>query len=114
MRILVVEDYGDVRELLTAIFSGLGCEVDSTADLLAAIELLVSNQYDLVTIDTNLREGNPFGLVKLARGRKCRVVVITTDPANKCLLCQADELGVERIFGKPFAIAELRQHILGK
>ncbi len=54
MKVLVVEDYDDIRELMKMIFEMKGCEVVEANNGLEAVSLAEHEHPDLILMDLNL------------------------------------------------------------
>lgn len=75
MKILVVEDDQDNRELLARALTLMGCEVvtaNDGADALAAVALAIkTEQFDLMIVDVAMRWVDGFAFVKALRCFEC-------------------------------------------
>jgi DNA-binding response OmpR family regulator len=107
-QLLVVEDETPIREGLVALFEAQGFAVRSTADGLAALELLASHAFDLVLLDLMI-PGLP-GLDVLARlralGHAVPVLVLTARGAEEDVVAGL-ERGADDYVVNPFGIHEL-------
>lgn len=107
MRILVVDDNGQMREALRLIFETAGHEVLAAANGKIALHLQKTMPADLVITDIIMPEMEGVELIKDIRNIAPRVKIIAisgggrTD-ANLCLTI-AGELGADRTLLKPFS-----------
>src|ERR1700720_4735349 len=77
MRILVVEDDGDVRTLIEHVLFTAGYEIDATDTEADALELLSRVPYDLVIADAKLPDGTGFAVADEARENGTNTLIIT-------------------------------------
>jgi CheY-like chemotaxis protein len=112
-RILVVDDDGDVRELIELALDGQGDEVDSVESGRAALERLAQHAYDLIVCDLDLPD---------ADGRAIYRAIAQPPPPRPAFLFvtgYVDAGPYEEflrtvpvpVVGKPFDINVLRQTI---
>jgi DNA-binding NtrC family response regulator len=108
LRILVVEDSTEVRELLVRAFSAAGFEVSETCSVAGAVANIAHSAPDIVITDCFLPDIT-LGFVPGMK-RKCPnmpVIVLSGDPeAARRMLPDADE-----IVGKPVSLAALIQTV---
>ena len=80
LRVVVVDDNDDMRELVGETFEALGCVVESAADGAAGLEQILQVRPDLAVIDIGLPELNGFELAEAVRaelGRGPYLVAVT-------------------------------------
>ena len=110
--ILVADDEPSVREVLRDLILALGDEyqVYAAADSFEALQMLHSLPLDLALIDIFMPGLNGFELLKEARGKypKVMMVVITGQPSYQMVL-EALRLGATDFLAKPISLAELRK-----
>jgi DNA-binding response OmpR family regulator len=108
MRILVIEDYGPIREAVTEGLRDVGFAVDAAADGRDGLWYAESNEYDVIVLDLMLPEIDGLTILKKLRADKRRVCVL--------ILTARDQLddrvaglnaGADDYLVKPFAFAEL-------
>jgi two-component system sensor histidine kinase RpfC len=106
-RLLLAEDNGVNRKILTAILAGGGCDVTAVEDGHAALEAMLMGTFDLVLLDLNLPKIAGLDVARLYRfGRpgagRAPVVALTADASperrDECL-----EAGMARCLTKPIA-----------
>lgn len=76
LRILVVEDDADIRDLNTEVLIGQGYRVDRAADGAAAWDALNSESYDLMITDNNMPKVTGVDLLKKMRAARMALPVI--------------------------------------
>ncbi len=108
MRILVVEDDGDFRELLVEHFQGLGYQVDGAPDREEAYELLEEKDYSVVLLDLFLPDGNGMEILEWIRENSplTEVLVITGHGTIKTAV-EAMKLGAYDFLTKPCSLREV-------
>lgn len=107
-RILIAEDDAAIRDLLSAIATRSGYEVDVTGDGGQAVKMAQANEYDVMLLDLMMPGTDGFAVVDTLRRtapellRRC-VIVTAVGPR------QFDHLlpDVFRIIRKPFELADL-------
>lgn len=114
MRLLVVEDEGDLAGALRLGLVRAGYAVDVAADTAQTYERLAVNAYDLMLLDINLPDGDGFdicrtirrGAVAVEGGAALRVLMLTARGALGDRVRGLDG-GADDYLVKPFALAEL-------
>lgn len=81
-RILVVEDFDVVREMIASFVRAQGYEAETAANGSVGFELFCSHRFDLVITDLEMPGGNGLELISRIREQKADlpVVVITSAP----------------------------------
>jgi len=111
-RILVVDDEGLARRMMTRALGAAGHFCASTGSGVEAIELLELQQFDLAVVDKNLPDVSGLEVTRRARGlaRKVPVIVVTGFPSNESER-EARRLGASRYMVKPFETSELQREV---
>ena len=108
MRVLVVEDDGDLALAIGTALRGAGLAVDEAGTLDAADQLLFSNGYDSAVFDRVLPDGDALHYVYRQRRAGLRVPVLFLtafdSPADRVA---GFEHGGDDYLGKPFDVAEM-------
>jgi two-component system, chemotaxis family, CheB/CheR fusion protein len=102
IRILVVEDAADIREVFTVLLRAEGADVVAAANGREALEATLRQQFDVILSDLGLPDVPGDVLVRqmLATTRnRSRVVVITG--YGEPYLTRARQAGAEVVFTKP-------------
>lgn len=112
MKILVIEDNNDLREIIMRSLEKERCIVEEAADYSTARDKAFIYEYDCILLDIMLPDGNGLDLLKeLAdKGRRKNVIILSAkdsiDDKVKGL-----ELGADDYLAKPFHLAELHARI---
>jgi len=107
-RVLVVEDEGDLRELLVEYFRGRGHDVAGASDGRAAVAALERDTFDLVLTDLQLPGLDGLGVLQAARRlQPPAYVVIVTGFASLDSAIQAVRLGAYDYLTKPFSLGQI-------
>jgi CheY-like chemotaxis protein len=109
LRILVVDDDPDIREIVSIVLAGEGHEVTTATDGLAALELLRAGlRPSLTLLDLMMPRLDGEGFMKAVRGAPelapGRVVVLSGDASARR---KAAELGVAGCLMKPVELDDL-------
>lgn len=75
MRVLLVEDEQELRQLAMAGLRARGFIVDGAASLAAARDSLAAGDYDLAVVDRRLEDGEGLGLLAALRQRQVATVI---------------------------------------
>jgi DNA-binding response OmpR family regulator len=108
MRILLVDDDEDTRELVALALSRDGWEISQAGDAAGGLGLLRRAAFDLVITDYELPDGTGGQLLmEAARERlmeHCAVLVLTAHP-------DPEDVGLAPVISKPFDPEALRQQV---
>jgi DNA-binding response OmpR family regulator len=105
--ILIVEDDAKVRLLLRRCFEGEGYRVSEAASGTAAVKLLASGSFDLVTLDLNLPDGDGLTVGREIRARSQVPIIMVTGKADTIDRVVGLELGADDYITKPFHVREV-------
>jgi len=112
MRILVVEDETELRELLGRAFKRQGHAVDLAADGVDGLHFALEYPVDLAIVDLGLPGHGGMDIVRQVRasGRRFPVLILTarSDWQDKV---EALEIGADDYVTKPFRIEELMARV---
>lgn len=112
MKVLVIEDNADLREVIVRSLEKERYVVETAADYSAARAKVFIYEYDCILLDIMLPDGNGLNLLKELsdRGKRDNVIIISAkdsiDDKVKGL-----ELGADDYLAKPFHLAELHARI---
>lgn len=69
LRVLLVEDHQDSREMLADMLGALNCEVKTAGTIAAALQLAAADRFDILVSDLGLPDGSGWDLMKQLRDR---------------------------------------------
>jgi len=108
MRVLVIEDKGDMRDFLRVALEGAGHEVLTAEHGQQALAYLNGHKVDVVLTDLFMPEMDGIEVIAALRRQFPRVKVLAmSGRPGVDYLTVAKELGAARILRKPFAMDEL-------
>ncbi|MCC0042892.1 MAG: response regulator transcription factor [Brucellaceae bacterium] len=112
MRLLVVEDAGDVADAITARLSRHGHVCDKAGTLDEARQLIAVQPLDLIILDINLPDGSGFDLVRELRrqGNETPVLVLSARMGVDDRIDALDS-GADDYLVKPFDLRELEARV---
>ena len=117
MRILLVEDDPRMSALLERGFREEGHIVDRTASGLRTLDVVETDEFDVVVLDVMLPELDGFGVVRQMRerGHRTPVLILTARDANADVV-QGLNAGADDYLTKPFSFDVLlaRVHALAR
>jgi CheY-like chemotaxis protein len=108
MRVLVIEDNGDMRDMLRLTLEGAGHDVVTASHGQEGLGYLNGHKVDLVLTDLFMPEMDGIEVIAALRAQFPGVkVVAMSGRAGVDYLSVARELGAARILRKPFSMDEL-------
>jgi two-component system, OmpR family, response regulator RegX3 len=113
LRILVVDDEDDLRELLKRSFTREGHDVVAVPDGTEALEKASGNGFDVVLLDVALGPGpSGYDVARELRAQRNVVpIIMLTALDSEADAVQGLEAGADDYVTKPFGLAELRSRI---
>ena len=112
LRILVVEDAQDIREVYTLLLRAEGADVESAANGREATELVEQQQFDVVLSDLGLPDIPGDVLIRDLRSRSARgtrVMVVTG--YGEPFLSRARQAGADVVFTKPVEWSRILEYL---
>jgi len=106
-RVLIVDGYEQVRDLLLNVFTLEHFEVDATADADLARCRLSQGRYDLALLDLDLQEGEGHRLCNWAVTSTAVPIIAMSAYADELAVVTALDSGVSDFVRKPFRKREL-------
>lgn len=102
-RVLVVDDMGSIRQVITALLKASGYEAAQASSGLQALELMQKTKFDLVFSDWNMpgMTGSEFVTAIRAKDRVIPVVMVTAE-ADREKIMEMQVIGVNGYLLKPF------------
>lgn len=107
--LLIVDDDGDVREMLCDFLEGQGYHVTHAATLSDASARLAAGDIDLVIVDIRLPDGSGVALADRARDAGLPAILLSGHPDS---LARIGDLP-HRHLAKPFRLTELEALVRG-
>ena len=111
MKVLVVEDDPDIRELLTLFFVAKGHAVETANDGQEALRQLQHVQPDLMLLDVVLPKLDGWGVLTAVRAQSRIPVILLTSLDDTEDVIKGLSLGADDYLCKPFEIRELEARI---
>lgn len=112
-KVLVVDDQYGIRLLLKEVFSRDGFSIFQAADGRAALEIIQSEQPDLILLDMKMPGMDGIELLRQLRPIHPTVkVIMMTAYGELDMVAEASKLGALAHFTKPFDIEELRSEVI--
>src|SRR3954468_4126834 len=109
MRILLVEDHQDTRQVLARLLSPWGFEVAAAENLQRGLDQLDAETFDAIVSDIGLPDGTGYALVSEARRRGKDVLAIALSAFGSPTELQIAKLtGFDHHLSKPFDCQQLR------
>jgi CheY-like chemotaxis protein len=110
LRVLVVDDNDDIRDLFRRLVERAGHAVETAADGVEAVEVLERESFDLMLLDLTMPRMNGVDVVRWLRAHpdvapELRVVVISGWAGEQRAVLQ--ELGVVDVMQKPLRLQQL-------
>jgi CheY-like chemotaxis protein len=109
-RVLVADDEEDIRQTITEVLTGYGCEVESARDGATALRMIEHRAYDAILADIKMPNGNGYEIFAAAREHQPRTGVILMtgfgyDPQHS--IVRARREGLTAVLFKPFKVNQL-------
>ncbi|MBS2012786.1 MAG: response regulator transcription factor [Deltaproteobacteria bacterium] len=112
MRVLVVDDDEDLRNVVGRALTADGHQVDAADSVAGARAAIEGRQPHLVVLDLGLPDGSGLGLCRDLReeGHSFPILILTAK-ADVAVRVKGLDAGADDYLGKPFAVAELRARV---
>jgi signal transduction histidine kinase/CheY-like chemotaxis protein len=113
LRVVLVEDNADLRDLTQQMLEALGCNVEVAADGLEGVDRIVSSRPDLALVDIGLPGLDGFGVARRVRevlGHQQLLVAVTGYGRDQDR-DEAHRAGFDRHMTKPLDVNSLRAMI---
>jgi two-component system OmpR family response regulator len=108
---LVIEDDADIRQLVTDILTGSGCEVHQAATGRDIEQLLREHKPDLITLDLGLPDLDGLEVCRRIRELSDAYVIMLTARAEESDRLIGLHVGADDYMSKPFSSRELRARV---
>ena len=112
MKILIVEDDADLREIISTSLQKERYIVETAADLRAARAKALIYEYDALLLDIMLPDGSGLDLLRelVEKGRQMNVIILSAKDSIEDKV-EGLDLGADDYLAKPFHIAELHARL---
>lgn len=112
MKVLVIEDDGDLREIMTRSLEKERYVVETADTYRAARRKALVYDYDCILLDIMLPDGSGLDILRAlrARGRKFNVIILSAKDSIEDKVAGLD-LGADDYLAKPFHLAELHARL---
>jgi len=112
MRVLIIDDHAEVRDLLLRSLRGEGHEVSAAATVREARERIAESVLDVIVLDVALPDGSGIDVCReLRQGGIATPVLLLTAHASVAERVAGLDAGADDFLGKPFAVTELRARV---
>ncbi|SDY33881.1 response regulator [Citreimonas salinaria] len=112
MRLLIVEDTGDVGDAVVASLGNAGFACDLAETLGRAEEAMAVQVYDAIVLDINLPDGDGRDFLRSLRRKGARIpVLMLTAEFEVTARVEALDLGADDYLVKPFDLRELEARL---
>lgn len=110
-RILLVEDHGDTRAVMTRLLEGIGCRVVSVGTVQEAVEVAGQQEFDLLISDIGLPDGSGMDILsRIDRSKPMHAIALSGFGQEEDLLRSRDA-GFEAHLTKPINFQALRETV---
>jgi DNA-binding response OmpR family regulator len=112
MRILLVEDNADSREMMSVLLGQAGYEVVTAHSVSDGLELAIEGGFTLIILDNRFKKGSGVGLCRQIRGFDTRTPILFYSGAvYESDIEEAVKAGADAYLIKPVGIEQLEQTI---
>jgi len=109
MRILLVEDHPETRQILTQLLTHWGFEVAAADSVQGGLDQLETEPIDVILSDIGLPDGTGYALINEARRRGKDVLAIALSGFDRPTEVQVAKIsGFDHHLSKPFDCQQLR------
>ncbi len=112
MKVMVIEDDPDIRELLTLYFEAKGHDIEIAQDGQEALARLQHSQPDLILLDVILPKLDGWSVLTAVRTQNTTPVILLTSLNDTDDIIKGLSLGADDYLCKPFEIRELEARIM--
>ena len=110
IRMLVVDDEPDLRELYVLTLLREGWQADEAGSVTQALELLARQEYEVAIVDMRLPDGEGLDILGWAQAqRRGERIIVATAYGSAASAVQALKLGAFDYLTKPVELTQLRQ-----
>ncbi|MEN4011514.1 MAG: response regulator transcription factor [Bellilinea sp.] len=111
LRILLVDDDADTRQLVSMIIEKAGHKIQTTGHGKAALTLLEHERFDIILLDIMMPEVDGLSTLESIRQVSSAPVIMLTALSDAGIMEQSYLMGADDYIVKPFAMAKLIERI---
>ncbi len=108
LRILLVEDHGDTRRVLTGLLGRFGHSISAADTVQSAIAFVQAKHFDAIVSDLELPDGHGYDVIREAKRHQRVTGVALTARGEDEVVERGREAGFDFHLTKPVDFAELR------
>ena len=108
LQILVVEDHGDTRRVLTGLLGHFGHSISAADTVKSAMAFLKAKRFDAVVSDLSLPDGSGYDVIREAKRRQQLTGVALTASGEYDDVQRGREAGFDYHLTKPVDFSQLR------
>lgn len=110
IRMLVVDDEPDLRELYVLTLQREGWQADEAGSVAQALQCLARHEYEVAIVDMRLPDGEGIDILAWAQAqRRAERIVVATAYGSAASAVQALKMGAFDYLTKPVELSQLRQ-----
>jgi CheY-like chemotaxis protein len=108
LQILVVEDHGDTRRVLTGLLGHFGHSISAADTVKSAFAFLKAKRFDAVVSDLGLPDGSGYDVIREAKRQQQTIGIALTAEGEHDDVRRGREAGFDFHLTKPIDFSELR------
>jgi CheY-like chemotaxis protein len=108
LQILVVEDHGDTRRVLTGLLGHFGHSISAADTVKSAVAFLKAKRFDAVVSDLSLPDGSGYEVIREAKRQQQTTGIALTAQGEYDDVRRGREAGFDYHLTKPIDFSELR------
>ena len=108
LQILVVEDHGETRRILTGLLGHFGHSISAADNVQSALAFVRAKHFDAIVSDLALPDGSGCDVIREAKRRQHLTGVALTANAEDDDIARGREAGFDYHLTKPIDFAQLR------
>ena len=108
LQILVVEDHGETRRILTALLGHFGHSISAADNVQSALAFVRAKHFDAIVSDLALPDGSGCDVIREAKRRQHLTGVALTANAEDDDIARGRDAGFDYHLTKPIDFAQLR------
>lgn len=109
MNLMIVDDDPNIRSFLSTAMKQFGHRVDIASNGLEAIDLLMTNGYDIIVTDAEMPGMDGIELCKVIKSQFSDIIIIGISGSHAII--ELKDAGADICLSKPFSISDLDEAI---